>query len=252
MTPLICRTEVKSALNSFARSSLTRALLENSRPLLISGVSGIGLYSRRIPGVSGIGLYPGTPNSQQKAWISSTPKERSYYDILQITPKATQSQVKKAYYKLSKTYHPDQYRGTEDAALKFREITEAYEILGNLKKRRMYDKGLLNMNIAASPAEAEEYSSKFYESRSKRGKAPTATGRTPIYDFDEWSKLHYESSFARRENAKERYERLQKARTDIVEEKKSESVVYILIVAIVLYCMKISFSTPVHDKVKEK
>lgn len=236
MTSLICRTEVKGALNSFARNSFKRVLLENSRPTLVGG----------------IGLYPGTPN-QQKAWISSIPKKRSYYETLQITPKATQSQVKKAYYKLSKTYHPDQYRGNEDAALKFREITEAYEILGNLKKRRMYDKGLLNMNVAVSPAEAEEYSSKFYESRSKRGKAPTATGRTPIYDFDEWSKLHYESSFARRENAKVRYERMQKSRTDIVEEKKAESVVYILIVAIVLYCIKVSFSsTSDHDKVKEK
>lgn len=236
MTSLICRTEVKGALNSFARNSFKRVLLENSRPTLVGG----------------IGLHPGTPY-QQKAWISSIPKKRSYYETLQITPKATQSQVKKAYYKLSKTYHPDQYRGNEDAALKFREITEAYEILGNLKKRRMYDKGLLNMNVAVSPAEAEEYSSKFYESRSKRGKAPTATGRTPIYDFDEWSKLHYESSFARRENAKVRYERMQKSRTDIVEEKKAESVVYILIVAIVLYCIKVSFSsTSDHDKVKEK
>ncbi|XP_066983348.1 uncharacterized protein [Macrobrachium rosenbergii] len=96
------------------------------------------------------------------------PPRRNYYDTLGITPKATHAQVKNAYYDLSKRYHPDQYKGN-DGSLKFREITEAYEVLGNFQKRRMYDKGVYNIDTAATPQEAEEYSSKFYESRKNRG-----------------------------------------------------------------------------------
>ncbi|MPC08362.1 Protein tumorous imaginal discs, mitochondrial [Portunus trituberculatus] len=112
------------------------------------------------------------------------------------------SRIKNAYYKLSKKYHPDQYKGDEDPAKKFREIKEAYEILGNFSQRKMYDRGLLGMSTAATPGEAEEYSSKFYESRRKRGAVPTTSGRTPIYNFDEWTKVHYQSSWERKQDAK--------------------------------------------------
>lgn len=67
--------------------------------------------------------------------------KKSHYDVLGITPKATQVDVKAAYYNLSKVYHPDRNDGSTDAAQKFRDITEAYEILGNYKLRRLYDKG---------------------------------------------------------------------------------------------------------------
>jgi DnaJ homolog subfamily C member 30 len=58
--------------------------------------------------------------------------------------------------------------------------------------------------IKADPPETEEQAgvSKFYKSRGK-----TYSGKTPIYDFDEWSKNHYTKSFERREKAKFRYER---------------------------------------------
>lgn len=47
------------------------------------------------------------------------------YSVLGLTPKATQSDIKKAYYKLSMQYHPDKNQGSDLAATKFREITEA-------------------------------------------------------------------------------------------------------------------------------
>lgn len=68
-------------------------------------------------------------------------KSKNHYDSLGITPKATQSEVKNAYYKLSMQYHPDRNEGSEAAAKQFRDITSAYEVLGNVKMRRLYDKG---------------------------------------------------------------------------------------------------------------
>lgn len=67
-------------------------------------------------------------------------KSKNYYDDLEIPKTSTQSEIKNAYYSLSKEYHPDKNK-TEVAAKKFRSISEAYEVLGNFRKRRMYDKG---------------------------------------------------------------------------------------------------------------
>lgn len=70
-------------------------------------------------------------------------KSKNFYDDLEIPRSATQSEIKAAYYELSMAYHPDKNK-TEHGKLKFRLITEAYEVLGNVRTRRMYDKGLLN------------------------------------------------------------------------------------------------------------
>lgn len=61
------------------------------------------------------------------------------YARLGLARTATQADIKNAYYKLSKLYHPDKNEGCKNAALKFREITEAYEVLGNPKTRKEYD-----------------------------------------------------------------------------------------------------------------
>lgn len=193
--------------------------------------------------------------SRQQVVHASSGKRRqlgasrtSHYDVLQLTPKATQAQVKDAYYKLSKKYHPDQYRGDEDPAKKFREIKEAYEVLGNFHQRKMYDRGMLGVTPAATPAEAEEYSTKFYESRQKKRHVPTGTGRTPIYNFDEWSRTHYESTRLRRENTKVRYEQVLRDRVEDVEEKKTQSVISLLtlsgIMMIIYYIITLDNDKP--------
>lgn len=68
-------------------------------------------------------------------------RSKSFYDVLGITPKATASDIKTAYYKLSMTYHPDKNKSDDSAAEKFRNVTEAYEVLGNYRLRKLYDKG---------------------------------------------------------------------------------------------------------------
>lgn len=85
----------------------------------------------------------GFDNTYRKCNFStgSILRKKRHYDILGLSPKATQADVKTSYYKLSKLYHPDKNKGSADAAEKFRDINAAYEILGNFKLRRLYDKG---------------------------------------------------------------------------------------------------------------
>jgi len=63
------------------------------------------------------------------------------YTILGIARSASQSDVKSAYRRLAKKYHPDSNAGNAQAEAKFSEITQAYELLGNKAKRAQFDNG---------------------------------------------------------------------------------------------------------------
>lgn len=63
-----------------------------------------------------------------------------YYDTLEISRQATADEVKKAYRKKAIQYHPDKNPGNADAEKRFKEISEAYEVLSDEKKRQVYDK----------------------------------------------------------------------------------------------------------------
>ncbi|BFZ18284.1 hypothetical protein BsWGS_21323 [Bradybaena similaris] len=122
-----------------------------------------------------------------------------YYDVLGLNPNATQNQIKSAYYKMSKLHHPDVTACTKSHAL-FTEINEAYEILGNLRKRRMYDKGLFQpgnrTNVTAETTgneDGNDYTEAYRKwSAFERGnRPPPPRGRSKIYNFDEFYRQHY-------------------------------------------------------------
>ena len=70
--------------------------------------------------------------------LSSNAK-RDFYQVLGVDRSADKGAIKKAYFKLAKQYHPDTNQGDEKAAEKFKEVTEAYEILSDDKQREMYN-----------------------------------------------------------------------------------------------------------------
>lgn len=64
---------------------------------------------------------------------------KNYYETLGVTNKATDEELKSAFRKLARQYHPDLHPGDENAANKFKEINEAYETLSDAQKRAEYD-----------------------------------------------------------------------------------------------------------------
>jgi len=66
--------------------------------------------------------------------------KRDYYEILGVSKSSTEDEIKSAYRKLALKYHPDRNKGDKDAEDKFKEATEAYEVLRDPKKRAQYDK----------------------------------------------------------------------------------------------------------------
>lgn len=66
-------------------------------------------------------------------------EKRDYYEVLGIPKGASEDEIKKAYRKLAKQYHPDLNKDNPDAAEKFKEIGEAYSVLSDSEKRSRYD-----------------------------------------------------------------------------------------------------------------
>src|ERR1041385_136153 len=64
---------------------------------------------------------------------------RDYYETLGVSKTASQDEIRKAFRKLARQHHPDVAKDKKTAEAKFKEINEAYEVLGDADKRKRYD-----------------------------------------------------------------------------------------------------------------
>ena len=69
----------------------------------------------------------------------ATTAKQDYYELLGVSRKAPQKEIRQAYRKLARKYHPDLNPGDKSAEEKFKQVQEAYDVLSDSKKRQMYD-----------------------------------------------------------------------------------------------------------------
>src|SRR3954465_10464005 len=80
---------------------------------------------------------------------------KDYYGVLGLKKSASQEEIRKAFRKMARKYHPDVNPGDKKAEEKFKEISEANDVLSDPKKRKIYDQvGFYSDNIDAATAEA--------------------------------------------------------------------------------------------------
>ncbi len=74
-----------------------------------------------------------------------------YYKLLGVEKKASADEIKKAYRKLARQYHPDRNPGDKQAEARFKEISQAHDVLGDPEKRKQYDSGTGQFTTGAGP-----------------------------------------------------------------------------------------------------
>lgn len=93
-------------------------------------------------------------------------KKRDYYEVLEVHPKASKAVIDKAYRILAKEYHPDVHSSYKKkwAEAKFKELSEAYEVLSNSERRKNYDQSTSNFfrENAASKNSSDREKAYFY------------------------------------------------------------------------------------------
>ncbi len=100
---------------------------------------------------------------------------KNYYQVLGVAPFSDPETVKAAFRKLARQYHPDLNAGNRAAEEKFKEINEAYEVLGNPEKRALYDASLQ----ALQPGAAKPPPGKAKSSASEKAKKPSGKPGKP-------------------------------------------------------------------------
>lgn len=105
----------------------------------------------------------------------------TYYDILEVSQKATLEEIKQAYRKRAREAHPDLNKGI-DSNKKMAWINKAYETLSDDTKRKSYDLRIPNPNIKQTKSSySKEYSSKNYRQTNKNTRSSSGTNSSIAY-----------------------------------------------------------------------
>lgn len=118
---------------------------------------------------------------------------KNYYEVLNVSKTSSKKEIKLAYYKLSKVYHPD-VTEVHNSENKYKEIQEAYHVLGDEKRRHEYDTSLREgyYGGASSTSTSTSTTGDFYSPGGwKKRSGPIHTGRTSAYDYDDHYRSHY-------------------------------------------------------------
>jgi DnaJ-class molecular chaperone len=156
--------------------------------------------------------------------------QRDYYDILGLKKTATDDEIRAAYRKLARKYHPDMNK-SPDAAAKLSAVQEAYDVLTDATKRESYDRfGRVGVSGAGAAAAGGAGANRGHYSW--RGVGTPGAGRVD-YDAEDLGSI-FESFFGGRGGARDDAfaDAMNRARRDtkrdIIRKKKSQCLIFIL------------------------
>lgn len=183
-------------------------------------------------------------SSQYRQFYTMEIDFKNYYDILEIPKHASQSEIKTAYYKLSKTYHPDKNHGCATSTQKFKYITEAYEVLTNENMRKLYNKNFSSQN----KTQISKYTH-FRNINCPVTFSQLIYQRKSTYNFDMWLYNHYGQSMEMRNTAKLRYERKIWGKKEAQNQTEKELVVFcFLLLSFCFFVYDSQFTLDQHSK----
>lgn len=168
-----------------------------------------------------------------------------YYEILGVSPTATQAQIKTAYYKQSFVFHPDRNSGSDEATARFSDINEAYTVLGNKGLRKKYDRGLLSLSdLTATIRPSGKDTTGGSAKQQGDGRRPVV-GRDfqgGVFDFDHFYRSYYNEQLQRQRDIRVRKEEILKKRQETVSDKKLGKMTEVGVGMLLIFAMGILMS----------
>ncbi|XP_051891514.1 uncharacterized protein LOC127581298 [Pristis pectinata] len=166
-----------------------------------------------------------------------------YYSILKVSPNATHSQIKSAYYKQSFIYHPDRNAGSEEAALRFTQINEAYSVLGSVSLRKKYDRGILtpaDLHIGKKPSDKGQAST-IKQTKTGSSEEKLNDGKSN-FNFDEFYKAHYGRQLEMEQLLRQRRMQLRKSRENFEKRWNLQKLIEMIVIVMLITGFLILFS----------
>ena len=124
-------------------------------------------------------------------------KKRDYYEVLGVQRSSDEKEIKRAYRKLAKKYHPDTNAGDKYAEQQFKEVTEAYNVLSDSEKRKLYDRFGFAAFDGSMGAQSAYGSQSAYESQSAYG-THSSYGDGPTYYWSSDADSIFEELFGKK------------------------------------------------------